>query len=112
MTLTMGTGPFGHEPAGRFNVDLEPGDIAYVEPSPRRVRAVLGGETVLDSTRAMMLHRHAHPARYCFPREDWRWDLLEGLDPVLPPSGVPDLADHVTFAWADKGLASYRSYAA
>lgn len=101
MSLTMGTGPFGHEPAGRFNVELEPADIAYVEPSPRRVRAVRDGETVLDSTRAKMLHRHAHLARYFFPRADWRWELLDGLEPVLPPPGVPGLADHVTFAWAD-----------
>jgi uncharacterized protein (DUF427 family) len=58
------------------------------------VRAVLDGETVLDSTRAKMLHRHAQLARYFFPRDDWRWDLLDGLEPVLPPPGVPDLADH------------------
>jgi uncharacterized protein (DUF427 family) len=101
MSLTMGSGPFGHEPAGRFNVELAPGEIAYVEPSPRRVRAVRNGETVLDSTRAKMLHRHAQLARYFFPREDWRWDLLDGLEPVPAPPGAPDLADHVTFAWGD-----------
>jgi hypothetical protein len=101
MSLTMGSGPFGHAPAGRFNVELAREKIAYVEPSPRRVRATLGGETVLDSTRAMMLHRHAQLARYFFPREDWRWDVLGDLRPVLAPSDVSDLADHVTFAWAD-----------
>lgn len=101
MSLTMGTGPFGHAPAGRFNVELARETIAYVEPSPRRVRAMLGGDTVLDSTRAMMLHRHAQLARYFFPREDWCWHLLGDLRPVLAPSDVPDLADHVTFAWVD-----------
>jgi uncharacterized protein (DUF427 family) len=70
MALTIGTGPFGHEPAGRFDVEPAPDETAYVEPSPRRVRPVLDGETVPDSTRAKMLHRHAQLARYFFPRED------------------------------------------
>lgn len=101
MALTMGTGPFGHAPAGRFNIELAHEQIAYVEPSPRRVRAVRDGETVLDSTHAKVLHRHAHLARYFFRREDWRWDALNELEPVLPPPDAPDLEDHVTFAWAD-----------
>ena len=101
MSLTMGSGPFGHAPAGRFNVDLAHQSVAYVEPSPRRVRAVLRGETVLDCTRAKMLHRHANLARYFFPREDWRWELLGQLEPVLPPDAAPDLGNHVTFAFAD-----------
>jgi uncharacterized protein (DUF427 family) len=97
----MGTGPFGPAPAGRFNVELSHEEIAYVEPSPRRVRAVLGSRTVLDSTRAKMMHRHAQLARYFFPREDWLWEALGDLQPVLPPADARDLADHVTFAWTD-----------
>ena len=101
MTLTMGSAPFGHLPAGQFNVDLPQRDIAYVAPSPRRIRAMLGGETVLDSTRAKMLHRHASLARYFFPRDDWRWELLGELEPVLAPSDVPGLDGYVTFAFDD-----------
>lgn len=101
MTLTTGTGPFGHAPAGRFNVELAHDQIAYVEPSPRRVRALLGGTTVLDSTRGRILYRHAQLARYFFPREDWRWEALGELEPVPAPPELPGLADHVTFAFAD-----------
>lgn len=97
----MGTGPFGHAPRGQFNTDVDQVRTIYVESSPRRVRAVLGGETVLDSTRGMLLYRHALLARHFFPRGDWRWELLGDLEPVLPPADAPGLEDHVTFAFAE-----------
>lgn len=99
--MTMGTGPFGHAPRGQFNTDIDHRAIAYVEPSPRRIRAIRGGATVLDCRRAKMLFRHAHLGRYFFPRDDWRWEALGDLEPALPPPGVPGLEDHVTFAFAD-----------
>ena len=68
MSLTMGTGPFGHAPAGRFNVDVPHDRILYSDPSPRRIRAVLDGRTVLDSRRARMLHEHGRLPRYFVPR--------------------------------------------
>jgi uncharacterized protein (DUF427 family) len=48
-----------------------------------------------------MLFRHAHLGRYFFPRDDWRWEALGDLEPVLPPAEAPGLEDHVTFAFAD-----------
>ena len=53
MGLTMGTGPFGKKPAGTFNFEPDPPKqhALYLEPSPRRVRGVIGGDTVVDSTR-------------------------------------------------------------
>jgi hypothetical protein len=47
MSLTIGTGPFGQRPTGRF--DFDPLDhIIYVERFPRRVRAERGSATVVD----------------------------------------------------------------
>jgi uncharacterized protein (DUF427 family) len=99
MSLTMGSGPFGHRPAGRFNVDIPASEVLFVDPSPRRIRAARGGETVIDSRRAKLLHRHGMLARYFFPRDDVRWEALRDLEPVLPPADAPGLDDHVTFAW-------------
>jgi uncharacterized protein (DUF427 family) len=82
MTLTIGTGPFGDQSAGNFNFDtrvLQPHTL-YVEDSPRRVRVVLGGETVADSRRAKLMHETGHLPVYYFPREDVRMELLEESD--------------------------------
>jgi hypothetical protein len=55
MALMTGHGPFGHAPAGRFNRRL-PGDgLLYLEPSPRRIRGLLDGRVVVDSTRVPLL---------------------------------------------------------
>ncbi len=75
MTLTVGAGPFGHRPAGRFNFD-PPEDVRYVEPSPRWMRARLNGETVADSKRTRLLHEHGTLPHLLFPREDIRLDLI------------------------------------
>ena len=101
MSLTLGTGPFGHEPAGRFNVDIPVREVVLVDPSPRWVRATLGGATVLDSRRAKVLHEHARLARYFVPRDDVDWGRVEAIEAVEPPAGAPGLEDHVGFAWDD-----------
>ena len=61
----------------------------------------MAGETVIDSRRAKMLHQHGVLARYFVPREDVRFDLLGGVEPISPPAGAPGLDDHVAFAWDD-----------
>jgi uncharacterized protein (DUF427 family) len=101
MSLTLGSGPFGHEPAGRFNIDIPGQEVLFVDPSPRWIRARRSGETVVDSRRAKMLHQHGALARYFVPRDDVRWELLAGVDPVHPPAGAPELDGHVTFRWDD-----------
>jgi len=59
MGLTSGTGPFGKQPAGAFNFERPRTEgVIYFEPSPRRMRGLLGGETVVDSRHAMLLHEH------------------------------------------------------
>src|SRR5919107_227653 len=104
MSLTMGSGPFGHHPAGRFNLDIPAGEVLFVDPSPRWIRAVRDGATVIDSRRVKMLHQHGALGRYYFPRDDVRWDRLADVEPVLPPAGAPGLEDHVTFPWDARAL--------
>lgn len=81
MALTFGSGPFG--PAGgRFDFAL-PERVRYWEPWPRRMRALLAGETVLDSRRGVLLHEtDAFPTFY-YPLDDMRGDLL-APDPSDP----------------------------
>lgn len=66
-----------------------------VVESGRRVRVVLGGETVAESTRARFLFETGLRTRYYLPPEDVRTDLLE-------PSAA-------TTACPYKGRASYHS---
>ncbi len=82
MTLTIGTGPFGNQSAGTFNFDtgVLRAHTLYFEDSPRRVRVVLGGETVADSKRVKLLHETGHLPVYYFPERDIRMDLLEESD--------------------------------
>jgi uncharacterized protein (DUF427 family) len=81
MGLMTGTGPFGRKPAGSFNFEPpEPGQALYLEPTPKRVRAQIAGETVADSRRAMLLHESGHQPVYYFPPDDVRSDLLEPTD--------------------------------
>jgi uncharacterized protein (DUF427 family) len=99
MSLTMGSGPFGHQPAGDFNLDIPARELMFVDPSPRWIRAVGGGETVIDSRRVKMLHQHGALGRYFFPREDVRLDLLSGVEPVEPPPGAPGLDGYIAIPW-------------
>lgn len=45
-------------------------------PSSRHVRVVLGGESVADTHRAVLLYETGYPARYYIPKLDVRMDLL------------------------------------
>jgi uncharacterized protein (DUF427 family) len=81
MSLMLGTGPFGQKPAGAFNREMpERRGLILFEDSPRRIRGVFEGETVVDSRRVKLLHEYAHLPIYYFPREDVRMDLLEPTD--------------------------------
>jgi uncharacterized protein (DUF427 family) len=82
VTLTIGTGPFGEQSSGTFNFDtgVLSAHTLYFEDSPRRVRVMLGGETVADSKRAKLLHETGHLPVYYFLKEDIRMDLLDESD--------------------------------
>ncbi len=78
MSLTKGSGPFGSRPAGSFNFDPHaPEHALYVEASPRRVRVLLGGVTVADSTSVVLLHPPDRTPTYLFPKEHVRTELFE-----------------------------------
>jgi uncharacterized protein (DUF427 family) len=51
--------------------------VGHVEPAPRRVRAVLGDETVADTTRAQYVWETSRYPHYYLPLADVRSDLLE-----------------------------------
>jgi uncharacterized protein (DUF427 family) len=95
MSLTVGAGPFGHRPAGRFDFD-PPARVRYVERSPRRLRVILRGETVVESRDAKLLHESGGLPVYYFPEEDVRLDLV--------PAGIlrrhDALPGHVAPEWA------------
>ena len=59
-------------PRGRVRVEL----------SPKRVRAYLGAEPVVDTTRARLVWETPYYPTYYFPVEDVRLDLLEAEDGV------------------------------
>lgn len=129
MALTVGTGPFGRHPAGGFNFTPDvPDRVLYFEDSPRRVRAVVAGETIADSWSPKLLHQTGRLPVYYVPRADIRMDLLERAsrterDPFTgptqywavrvgddvredaafghpdPPAGAPPLHDHLAFSW-------------
>lgn len=95
MGLMTGTGPMSRAPAGRFNFALPEQRAMYVEPTPKRIRVVVAGATIADSTRAMIMSESGLQPVYYFPPEDVRTDLLE-------PSERHTRCPH-------KGVASYHT---
>ena len=89
MSLTTGRGPLGANPAGRFDRPLPAGAV-YVEPFLRRVRAMIGTRTVIDSERVLLVHRPGRPPDYAFPEADVR---------EVPRSAEPVARGYVRVAW-------------
>ena len=50
--------------------------VNHVAPVPRRIRAYLGAEKVLDTTRALYVWEWPHYPQYYIPLDDVRRDLL------------------------------------
>jgi uncharacterized protein (DUF427 family) len=74
MSLSLGSGPLGRSPAGAFNFDLEgtaPAHRIYFADFQPRVRAVIAGRTVLDTTRGKLLYETGIPPRLYAPLEDF-----------------------------------------
>lgn len=89
MSLVAGRGPLSPHPAGRFSKPL-PDDLVYVEPHPRRVQAVKDGRTVIDTERALLVHRPNQPLSYVFPAE---------VVGDLPSEPEPDAPGYVRVPW-------------
>jgi uncharacterized protein (DUF427 family) len=88
VSLTVGSGPFGHRPTGRFDFDA-PRRITFVEVHRPRVRGIRDGETVVDSDRVRLVYRTGTLPRYAFPAED-----VHG-----PSEPEPAVEGYVTVAW-------------
>src|SRR5947209_5910964 len=81
MGLMTGTGPLSRNPAGSFNFEPPaPGRALYLEPSPKRVRVIVGGETIVDSRRPFLLQEGGAQPTYYFALDDARADVLEPTD--------------------------------
>jgi uncharacterized protein (DUF427 family) len=103
--------------------------VVWVEPTVKRVRAMLGGRTVVDSRRTLILFEKGHLPVYYFPLEDVDRDLLEpsATHTTCPRKGeasywsvragdrvaedavwnypepiddCPDISGHVAFYWS------------
>src|SRR5262249_4781383 len=94
-----GRGPLSKDPAGGFSSPL-PADMVYVEPHPRRVQAFRNGRMVIDTERALMVHRRDNPLSYAFPADEVG-DLPNSPEPQTPGDG------HVRWeavdAWLEEG---------
>jgi len=51
-----------------------------IEPCPRRLRVVAGGEVIADTTRAVYLYETRHLPVYYLPLEDMRGEFLEATE--------------------------------
>ncbi|WP_062887570.1 DUF427 domain-containing protein [Mycobacterium avium] len=69
MSWLAGRGPLSSDPGGRFSPPI-PAEVVYVEPHPRRVQAVKDGRSVIDTERALMVHRRGRPLSYVFPADE------------------------------------------
>ena len=81
MGMMTASGPLGPTPAGQFSFSPPPpGSALYLEPTPKRIRALVAGEVVADSRHAMLLQESGHQPTYYFRPEDVRTDVLEPSD--------------------------------
>ena len=81
MSLTLGSGPLGGHP-GSFNFSLDdaPKHRLLFEGYPRRMRALLDGHAVLDSTRGSLLYETGIPPVLYVPVDDLADGYLEESD--------------------------------
>jgi uncharacterized protein (DUF427 family) len=68
VSLTAGRGPLSDDPAGTFDRPM-PHGVTYTEPFHRRVRGLDGDRVLVDSDRAVLVHRPGRPPMYAFPAE-------------------------------------------
>lgn len=89
MSLVAGRGPLSSDPAGWFS-PRRPEATVYVEPHPRRVQAEVGGRYVIDTERALLVHRIDAPLSYAFPEDDVS---------ALPSTPVAEAPGYVRVPW-------------
>jgi uncharacterized protein (DUF427 family) len=80
MSITLGAiAPLTRPPGGSLNVTLpdSPKHVLFLHALPQRIRAEASGVTVVDTTKATLLHETGLLPKWYFPIEDIRSDLLE-----------------------------------
>jgi uncharacterized protein (DUF427 family) len=89
MSLTISRGPLSPHPAGWFSEPV-PRGVVYVEPHPRRIQARRGGELVIDTERALLVHRPDRTLDYAFPTAEVG---------ELPHEPLPEADGYVVVPW-------------
>lgn len=89
MTLVAGRGPLSNDPAGWFSPPV-PDGVVFIEPHPRRVQAIKDDRVVIDTERALMVHRRGRPLSYAFPADE-----VGGL----PTESEPEAPGFVRVPW-------------
>lgn len=99
MSLVTGHGPLSSAPAGWFSPTVPVG-VVYAEPHLRRVQAVKDGRTVIDTERALLVHRPDRPLSYAFPANEVR-----GLpsEPVSEAPGFVHVPWEAVDTWFEEG---------
>jgi uncharacterized protein (DUF427 family) len=99
MSMVTGRGPLSSDPAGWFSPAV-PAPVVYVEPHPRRIRAIKDGRAVIDTERALLVHRPDRPLSYAFPA-----DLVPDLpsEPVAEAPGFVQVSWDAVDAWTEEG---------
>jgi len=89
MSLMIARGPLSPQRAGWFSEPV-PRELVYVEPHPRRVQALIDGRVVIDTERALLVHRPQRTLAYAFP-----------VDEVgdLPHEPAPEAPGFVMVPW-------------
>jgi uncharacterized protein (DUF427 family) len=99
MSLVAGRGPLSIDPAGRFSAPV-PAGVVYVEPHPRRVQAFANGRPVIDTEKALMVHRQGCPLSYAFPADEVG-DLPTEPEPEAP--GFVQVPWDAVDTWLEEG---------
>src|SRR3954467_6968218 len=88
MGLTIGSGPLSPDAIGTLNF-RPPGRVVIVEPNPRRVRAVIDGQVVIDSDDVKFVHVSGALPVWAIPAKH--------VDIKADPSS--EVPDHVVVPW-------------
>jgi uncharacterized protein (DUF427 family) len=84
-----GRGPLGQDPMGWFTPPVPSGEV-FVEPHHRRVQAMVGDTAVIDTERALLVHRPGQTLSFAFPEE---------IVGELPTEKVPEAPGYVKIPW-------------
>jgi uncharacterized protein (DUF427 family) len=99
MSLVTGRGPLSGDPAGWFSPPI-PDGVVFVEPHPRRVQAFRDGIPVIDTEKALLVHRAGRPLCFAFPA-----DAVGELphDPVAQAPGYVSVPWDAVDTWVEEG---------